>query len=258
MRNAGGFVAGTLVHTDKGLVLIDQLKVGDMVLSKHESGEGETACKRVVRTFKSETKQKIMSPLEGVYSIDNHPFWVLGKGWVAANQLDQDTDEIYWLQSKDPQHDGAPAYYSLSENKDPFGVGGLYLVRTAAEGVGLEFISNYCGFCASEQKTTLIDFNSGSPREIVTNGYDSTFGPHPTLYSSYEEIPASADYLFFHRDYDELEVAYYRYILLEALSHAHGNGQVIEENAYYDYVYNIEVEDYHTYFVTKYGYWAHA
>lgn len=36
-----GFVAGTLVHTDKGLVPIEKIKVGDMVLSKHESGEGE-------------------------------------------------------------------------------------------------------------------------------------------------------------------------------------------------------------------------
>lgn len=33
-----GFVAGTLVHTDKGLVPIEQIKVGDMVLSKHQSG----------------------------------------------------------------------------------------------------------------------------------------------------------------------------------------------------------------------------
>jgi hypothetical protein len=46
---ASGFVAGTLVHTDKGLVPIEQLKVGDMVLSKHESGEGEQAYKPVVR-----------------------------------------------------------------------------------------------------------------------------------------------------------------------------------------------------------------
>ncbi|HNE92343.1 MAG TPA: Hint domain-containing protein, partial [Agitococcus sp.] len=46
-----GFVAGTLVHTDKGLVPIEQLQVGDMVLSKHESGQGEKAYKRVISTF---------------------------------------------------------------------------------------------------------------------------------------------------------------------------------------------------------------
>ena len=36
------FVAGTLVHTDKGLVPIDQIKVGDMVLSRDENNpDGE-------------------------------------------------------------------------------------------------------------------------------------------------------------------------------------------------------------------------
>ena len=59
MKN--GLVAGTLVHTDKGLVPIEQLKVGDMVLSKHESNTGEQASKRVVSTFKSATRQPIMA-----------------------------------------------------------------------------------------------------------------------------------------------------------------------------------------------------
>lgn len=59
MKN--GMVAGTLVHTDKGLVPIEQLKVGDMVLSKHESNTGEQAYKRVVSTFKSATRKPIMA-----------------------------------------------------------------------------------------------------------------------------------------------------------------------------------------------------
>jgi hypothetical protein len=33
-----GFVAGTLVHTEKGLVPIQEIKVGDMVLSRLEWG----------------------------------------------------------------------------------------------------------------------------------------------------------------------------------------------------------------------------
>jgi len=53
------FVAGTLVHTDKGLVPIEQLKVGDKVLSKHESGQGKQAYKAISRAFKSDTKQPI-------------------------------------------------------------------------------------------------------------------------------------------------------------------------------------------------------
>lgn len=51
MFDCGCFVAGTLVHTDKGSVPIEQIKVGDMVLSKHENGEGEQAYKPVVHVF---------------------------------------------------------------------------------------------------------------------------------------------------------------------------------------------------------------
>ena len=50
-----GFVAGTLVHTDKGLVPIEWLKVGDLVLSKPESGE--LAYKPVVNTFVYEDQE---------------------------------------------------------------------------------------------------------------------------------------------------------------------------------------------------------
>lgn len=51
--NNKGFVAGTLVHTDKGLVPIQDIKVGDMVLSRTEWGgnNAPTEYKRVSRAF---------------------------------------------------------------------------------------------------------------------------------------------------------------------------------------------------------------
>jgi hypothetical protein len=38
-KNNSGFVAGTLIHTQTGLKPIEQIQVGDFVLSKPESGE---------------------------------------------------------------------------------------------------------------------------------------------------------------------------------------------------------------------------
>jgi hypothetical protein len=60
--NTHGFCAGTLVHTDKGLVPIEQIKVGDMVLSRPEDGDENTPTeyKRVTRTFKSPEKRLIL------------------------------------------------------------------------------------------------------------------------------------------------------------------------------------------------------
>lgn len=94
-----GFVAGTLVHTHTGLVPIEQIKVGDMVLSKPENGEGELAYKPVVNTFEFDDKEVWYvevrnSPCydeERIYSGEleyykdfiietpNHPFWIIGK-----------------------------------------------------------------------------------------------------------------------------------------------------------------------------------
>lgn len=50
-QEPGCFVAGTLVHTQEGLRPIEQIKVGDLVLSKHNSGTGKRAYKRVLKTF---------------------------------------------------------------------------------------------------------------------------------------------------------------------------------------------------------------
>lgn len=57
LNNQSGFVAGTLVHTDQGLVPIEQLKVGDLVLSMPEEGVGEKAYKKVLETLISENKK---------------------------------------------------------------------------------------------------------------------------------------------------------------------------------------------------------
>ncbi len=88
------FVAGTLVHTDKGLVPIEKLRVGDMVLSQPEM-KGELTYTPVVNTFVHE--DKIVYLIEyygdddmtanGLVATGNHPFWVVGKGWTSVENL---------------------------------------------------------------------------------------------------------------------------------------------------------------------------
>lgn len=95
----GCFVAGTPVHTDKGLVPIELIKVGDMVLSKSENGESELVYKPVVKTFDFEDKEiwLVEFTSRDCYSYDkfqsgeisrceeymvgtpNHLFWVVGE-----------------------------------------------------------------------------------------------------------------------------------------------------------------------------------
>ena len=56
---ASGFAAGTLVHTDKGPVPIENIQVGDLVLSLLEP-TGELAFKRVLNTITYTDKQAIL------------------------------------------------------------------------------------------------------------------------------------------------------------------------------------------------------
>lgn len=57
------FISCSLIHTKNGLVPIQDLKVGDMVLSRKNNPKGELVYKPIIRTFKSETKQPVMAPV---------------------------------------------------------------------------------------------------------------------------------------------------------------------------------------------------
>lgn len=92
------FAAGTLVHAKNGLVPIEQIQVGDWVLSKHESGEGEREYKRVTKTFVHEDREVMMISVGGLQEdgrrrahrfivTPEHPIWVQGKGWKPAGKL---------------------------------------------------------------------------------------------------------------------------------------------------------------------------
>lgn len=111
--NNGGFAAGTLVHTDKGLVPIQDIKIGDMVLSKPEDGDGEAEFKPVINTFIYKEKELWLLQVEKhidfkkIYTHDdfitlskihesatrnidllltaNHPVYVIGQTIITSN-----------------------------------------------------------------------------------------------------------------------------------------------------------------------------
>ena len=86
--NMGCFMKGTLVETEEGWTPIDELKVGDWVMSRPENGIGEAVPKRVVNTFRYEDKEVVMLSFSqfpernmgggGLVATPNHPFCVYG------------------------------------------------------------------------------------------------------------------------------------------------------------------------------------
>ncbi|EMN90601.1 toxin HINT domain protein [Leptospira weilii str. UI 13098] len=83
------FTAGTLVHTSTGAKKIEEVKVGDQVLSWDEES-GEQEYHRVVKTFQREVNVVytiVYSNGTQVETTDEHPFYIENKGWVPAKDL---------------------------------------------------------------------------------------------------------------------------------------------------------------------------
>uniref|UniRef100_A0A4Y8PXR6 Hint domain-containing protein n=1 Tax=Paenibacillus athensensis TaxID=1967502 RepID=A0A4Y8PXR6_9BACL len=82
------FAAGTKVLTDEGEKNIEDIEVGDKVLSKDEA-TGEVGYKEVTATFNHETDEIYKIHVGGltIESTFNHPFYVEGKGWTFVKDL---------------------------------------------------------------------------------------------------------------------------------------------------------------------------
>ena len=93
------FAANTLVATPAGYESIEDIKIGDLVLSKDEV-TGEFAFKRVTNLFITPGKELLelhfersdnqfgdTPTVEVILATPGHPFWVEGVGWRNAGEL---------------------------------------------------------------------------------------------------------------------------------------------------------------------------
>jgi len=82
------FTAGTKVLTDEGEKPIEEIRVGDKVLAKDDE-TGEMAYKEVEWLFQRDVEEtyNITVGDEVITTTDEHPFWIVGKGWVEAQHL---------------------------------------------------------------------------------------------------------------------------------------------------------------------------
>jgi hypothetical protein len=87
--NSVCFVAGTKVLTEKGLVNIEDIKVGMKVYSKNLA-TGKVELKEVVQTFENYVDKdmvKVYTQNGVIESTSNHPYYEKTKGWVSAKNL---------------------------------------------------------------------------------------------------------------------------------------------------------------------------
>ncbi|QEF98220.1 hypothetical protein Mal15_22690 [Stieleria maiorica] len=87
-RRCECFPAGTLVHTETGKRAIETIRRGDKVLSQ-DTETGELSYQVVTQTTvrPPSATMRITVAGEEITSTDGHPFWVIGKGWTMAKDL---------------------------------------------------------------------------------------------------------------------------------------------------------------------------
>jgi RHS repeat-associated protein len=89
-QQLNSFPADTLVHTENGLKLIEEVKVGDKVLSIDESRE-ITSYQPVTDLLQSEQQYRLTEIMldsgKSIEATAEHPFYIKGKGWNPASTL---------------------------------------------------------------------------------------------------------------------------------------------------------------------------
>ena len=82
------FVEGTPVLTEHGKVPIELLSPGDMVWSENPQ-TGEFGFKPIVKVFENHTSVlvSVITETQEIITTKEHPFWVLGVGWIDASDL---------------------------------------------------------------------------------------------------------------------------------------------------------------------------
>ena len=85
----GCFVAGTLVHTEEGIKKIEDIKIGDRVLSFNEE-TSRTSYKEVIDTIERSTYEicTIEHSNGKIQSTTGHLFMVEGKWWISAIEIE--------------------------------------------------------------------------------------------------------------------------------------------------------------------------
>lgn len=226
------FVAGTLVHTDKGLVPIDKLKIGDMVLSRPENNpDAPNEYKRVLSTFKSAEKKRITyfsydvieegagTGNRYLFCTEDHPFWTMVYKWD-----EEDVHALGWQPAQ---------ALAMLESQ---------VIKTH---------DNKMSIITSEQGWENVIYEEDSSKIVFLYGHGDDFEGMYDFRSGQPVCIGGITYRCLHAT--EAKSAYDMEMLPEML-------ELVERrksNIYYDYVYNIEVGEFHTYFVGEAGIWVH-
>ena len=91
------FTRETLVATENGQIQIDEIKAGDKV-GVYDIYKGKTELKEVLTVYVHDQTEvlHLHTTAGDIDATTNHPFYVIGRGWVAAGDINEG-DEVYLI-----------------------------------------------------------------------------------------------------------------------------------------------------------------
>jgi hypothetical protein len=250
MNNTSGFVAGTLVHTDNGLVPIQDIKIGDMVLSKPEGGEGDLAYQPVTEKFFS----------------DDMEVWALFYNTYYPNdsmRWDRDLKVVFvtgghpiWIQKY--EHKGADGFIEVNNWVRPdelFNLGAVAKTIVFLDGKFIEIYAQPILTTPYADVGYIVSEWDGDPEFIIEFKDDKAMAFN--IDHIFEGLDPDSPY--FEPSYDINNIMVGR----EDIDVVKRFLQCYEKNShggfyerYKTRVYNFDVANYHTYFVEERGIWA--
>ncbi|GHT93856.1 hypothetical protein AGMMS49545_14080 [Betaproteobacteria bacterium] len=234
----GCFTKGTLVHTQEGQRPSEEIKVGDYVLSSPEDGSVQPEYKQVVNTFVFRdkvvkevafTKRVNEDHAEIVAATGDHPFWAEGKGWTRADELNR-------LLKNSKNASKTPDFSSFKNEKRRFFGENQQPVK------GYDKLRKTDGSFSIAANTSHIfripEWHPGTKKYI---GLGWVFDGQPFV-----DRPDGSLYDYENNRYEQNKSSTFYY-----------PDDLIEENYLKATAYNLEVEDFHTYYVGETGIWVH-
>ena len=199
-----------------------------------------------------------MSPLAivQIFCTEEHPFWVKDRGWVPANQIDY-ADEIEYLVHLPHSDVHDLGRYDHVRGMDSIENMGFHIWDSGIENLAIIPKTNEWKYNSEiHYGYELVDFSLGKPRMVLLDDYDdvglATFVDSSWFSPDRISDEDKSDYLLLYKDKDKELITKYWELFNSGIGYG-GIGK-----PYSTYVYNIEVKDFHTYFVGEEGIWVHC
>lgn len=238
-----GFVAGTLVHTDNGLIPIQNLQVGDLVLSKDSNNLNSEPVLKPIQLFTLHNEQEIFGMN---YSLMAEPIEI-GRyqfGFELDEQQAQDRGYI----EKD--------FIMLGKNQKFFLTQVDYSSKTVLTSINYDTIGiGNDDFLARDMFNRLYQIEDYQYQEVKITAY-----PEKVYY---ELDGSNSEGLFI--DIEEYKNGEFQFPSFDDLilgkplfltPNFDENGNFFDEKPYIEMTYSLKVQDFCSYFVGKKGLWV--